>query len=175
MIFIAASGQKSLFAASTSGTTNLTINIPEFIVLHYSSSVVLNFEEPTGSSLINEGPTTFTASWDGATDGSGVTPNVTQIVGDEVTVTLPNIWGVRGFSHSGNARVSITVPGEVGENSATGSKIRVNGAEIEGPETVSLKRRVAAVGGVVLGLDLTQLTTAGSHQGIQLVVTATTV
>ncbi|ABB23962.1 hypothetical protein [Pelodictyon luteolum] len=96
---------------SVSGTTNLKVVMPEYIVLHYYSDIQLSFT--AASSAESDGTLSpLTASWTTATEGGEVfDANITSAAeaGDATrAITLKNVWSIAGLSPSGEARVSIT-------------------------------------------------------------------
>ncbi len=177
------------FAASTSGTTNVTVTVPEFIVLHYYSAITLNFATPDSEAL-NEGTRSMDVSWDGKTSGgeelasANLMNAALELDGNNTTVKLSNVWAVRGFSQSGNAKVEVTVPAgkdvmsldgseisisnvKVSDNASTGSSIttKVNGITKSG----------ATFGNIEMDLDFSKTSRSGLHTGGQYTITATTI
>ena len=176
-------------AATTSGTTNVSVTVPEFIILHYYSSVTLNFATPDSESL-DEGSSSVDASFDGTTTGgtelaeANLMNAALELDGSKTTVKLSNVWAVRGFSASGSARVEVAIPAgkstmsregseisvanvKVGDNSSTGSSIttRLNG----------ITRSNATFGNIEMDLDFSKTTRSGLHTGAQYTITATTI
>ncbi len=185
---IAQDGQQS-----TSGKVQVTANVPKFIVLHYYSSLTLNFEQPTSAAL-DQGDNTMSVSWTGTTSGGGELSEanlMTAKTGLEtgvITVTIPKIWAVRGFSDSGNAEVSVSISdgGDkltrknntvesviemsnvvVSDGVTTGSTIKTNLGGISKSSTTP--------GGVQLDLDFRQTKLSGSHSGGGYTITASTI
>jgi len=176
-------------AATTSGTTNVTVTVPEFIILHFYSSVTLNFATPDSEAL-NEGSNSVDAAWDGTTSGgtdlaeANLMNAALELDGSKTTVKLSNVWAVRGFSRNGNAKVEVSVPAgkavmsnegseisitnvKVGDNTGTGSSIttKLNG----------ITRNNATFGNIEMDLDFSRTSRSGLHTGAQYTITATTI
>jgi uncharacterized protein YdgA (DUF945 family) len=177
------------FAATTSGTTNVTVMVPEFIVLHYYSAIALNFATPNSEAL-NEGSRSMDVTWDGKTSGgeelasANLMNAALELDGSKTTVKLSNVWAVRGFSQSGNAKVEVSIPAgketmtlegseisisnvKVSDNASTGSSIttKVNGITKSG----------ATFGNIEMDLDFSKTNRSGLHTGGQYTITATTI
>ncbi len=173
---------------SSAGSALVKANIPEFIVLHYYSALTLNFDTPTSEAL-DEGSADFKVSWEGSATGSGLsTANLMdatlELGSGKTSVTLGNVWAVRGFSESGNAEVSITIPSgfnvlkngesqigmsnvKVTDGSSTGSTIRTN--------LGGIAKSSATFGGVLMELDFSRTNRSGSHVGGKYTITASTI
>ncbi len=176
-----------LLAASTSGTTNVTVTVPEFIVLHYYSNMTLNFATPE-TEAINQGQNSMDVSWSGDTSNGENLASANlmnaklELDGTKTTVKLDNVWAVRGFSKSGNATVAVTVP----QNKMTleSSEIGISNAQVtDGTSTGSsittklggITRAGATLGGIRMDLDFSKTTLSGTHTGGQYTITATTI
>jgi hypothetical protein len=189
IILTIAMATPAMAVVSTSGTTNVSVTVPEFIILHYYSSVTLNFATPDSEAL-NEGSNSVDASFDGTTTGgtelaeANLMNAALELDGSKTTVKLSNVWAVRGFSASGSARVEVAIPAgkatmsregseisvsnvKVGDNSSTGSSIttRLNG----------ITRSNATFGNIEMDLDFSKTTRSGLHTGAQYTITATTI
>lgn len=178
--FAAVSGQ------SSSGKAKVTANIPEFIVLHYYSTLTLNFDTPTSEAL-DEGDKDFNVSWKGEASGEGLTTaNLMdaklELSSGKTTVNLGKVWAVRGFSREGLAEVSITVGNNtlangnskivmsnvrVTDGSSTGTSIRTN--------LGGIAKSSATFGGVLMELDFSKTSRSGSHSGGEYTITAATI
>lgn len=179
----------SAFGAQQSkGTAKVTANIPEFIVLHYYSSLTLNFATPTSEAL-DEGANEYKVSWEGEAEGDELSASSLmdadlEFDGNKTTIKLPNVWAVRGFSKSGNAEVSITIPSgsdvlkngdstiamsdvQLTDGSNTGSSIKTN--------LGGIAKSSATFGGVIMDLDFSNTKRSGSHVGGQYTITASTI
>jgi hypothetical protein len=176
-----------LMAATTSGTTNVTVTVPEFIVLHYYSSIALNFTTPASES-VDQGSNSMDVTWDGSTsNGSSLSSSnligaKLELDGTATTVKLNNVWAVRGFSKSGNATVSITLPGN--KMTLGASEIGISNAQVtDGTMTGStittklngITKTGATIGGIRMDLDFSKTTLSGTHTGGSYMITATTI
>ncbi|NTW10218.1 MAG: hypothetical protein HGA26_02530 [Chlorobiaceae bacterium] len=176
-----------LLGATTSGTTNVTVTVPEFIVLHYYSSITLNFATPDTEAL-NQGENSMDAGWNGTTS-NGATLSSADLMGAKIeldgtktTVKLNNVWAVRGFSRSGNATVAITLPGDkmalgISEIGMSNAKV-TDGTSTSNSITTKLNgitKSGATIGGVQIDLDFSKTTLSGTHTGGQYMITATTI
>lgn len=176
-------------AASTSGTTNVTVTVPEFIILHFYSSVTLNFATPDSEAL-NEGSNSVDAAWDGTTSGgtdlaeANLMNAALELDGSKTTVKLSNVWAVRGFSRNGNAKVEVTVPAGKAVMSNEGSEISISNVKV-GDNTSSgssittklngITRNNATFGNIEMDLDFSKTSRSGLHTGGQYTITATTI
>ena len=171
-------------AAKTSGTTNVSVRVPEFIVLHYYSNITLNFATPT-SEAIDEGSNSVDADWNGNANGSELDANSlmnASIDGTSTTVKLNNVWAVRGFSTSGNAKVEVTVPSNTlknGSSAITMSNVKVSDNAQSGSSITTklngISQNRATTGNIEMDLDFSNTTRSGSHTGGQYTITATTI
>ena len=73
------------------GTTNISIELPDLIILHYYSGLTLNFEE--FSSTKDRGTAEFDVQWSGDTESSSkITDENTELdLPDFVSLQLPNV------------------------------------------------------------------------------------
>lgn len=176
-------------AASTSGTTNVTVTVPEFIILHYYSSVTLNFATPDSEAL-NEGSNTVDASFDGTTSGgadlaeANLMNAALELDGSKTTVTLSNVWAVRGFSTNGNAKVEVSVPAGKETMSLNGSEISISNVKVSDNVTSGssittklngITKSNATFGNIEMDLDFSKTSRSGLHTGGQYTITATTI
>ena len=171
-------------AASTSGTTNVSVRVPEFIVLHYYSNIILNFDTPT-SEAIDEGNNSVAVDWNGNSNGSELDANSlmnASIDGTKTSVKLSNVWAVRGFSKSGNARVEVSVPSDKmqnGSSAITMSNVKVSDNAQSGSSITTklngISKSKASTGNIEMDLDFSKTTRSGSHSGGQYTITATTI
>ncbi len=172
------------FAASTSGTTNVAVNVPEFIVLHYYSAITMNFDAPAAEA-IDEGSNDIDVSWNGSTSGNRLDATTlmnASVEAGRTSVSLRNVWAVRGFSTSGNARVEVTVPSATlrsGSSEITISNAKVGDGASSGQSITTrlngISKDRATVGDIEMDLDFSSTTRSGSHTGGQYTITATTI
>lgn len=185
-VILLASFSSQAFAACTSGTTNVSVRVPEFIVLHYYSNITLNFEAPTAEA-IDEGSSEIDADWNGNTNRTGLDANCLmnaslELDGTTTNVRLNNVWSVRGFSKSGNARIEVTVPSnklQNGSSEITMSNVKVSDDARSGSSIITrlngISKNRATTGNIEMELDFSSTTRSGSHTGGQYTITATTI
>jgi len=185
----------SIFAVSTAhakkngtvATTNVSIRLPDCIILHYYSGLTINFEQ--FSSAFDEGAAEFDVQFTGeATGSSDIGTEIREpAIPGSVSLNLPNVWAIRGLSPSGNAKVSITVTRS--ELVSGPSKISIsqgsNGILIEdnyGHAGTNINTSLngigtaeATIGNVRMTLDFSETTRAGLHTGGQYKITAETI
>lgn len=175
--------------ASTSGKAKVSATLPEFIILHYYSTLELNFDKPS-SETIDEGDNTMNVTWSGIVNGNdelnpkNLRDAKTALDNDRVKITLPNVWAVRGFTPNGKAQVSIEVP-KSGEKLKRGtsvinmSNVKVTNGKRSGKSIkVDLKgiaKNRATTGGVAMDLDFIKTTRSGKHTGGLYKITAKTI
>jgi hypothetical protein len=174
-------------AATKTGTTSVSIVLPDLIILHYYSALNLTFEQYTQS--VNEGSAgTYNVQWTGSADSGNAmtTSSIQNVLPGTVSMTIPGVWAVRGLSPSGNAQVSIAVvnsqmiSGTSKVSIVTGSgKTELN--DNSGHSGTSITTALngittadATVGNVKMTLDFSQTTLAGAHSGGQYMITAVT-
>lgn len=172
---------------STVGMTNISIKLPDLIILHYYSGLTLNFEE--FSSTKDRGTAEFDVQWNGnAESSSGITDENTELdLPDVVSLELPNVWAIRGLSPSGNAKVSISLSNNI--LTSGNSKIVIEEGEgniqikdNEGHSGTTINTSLkgiaaseATVGNVRITLNFSETTKSGLHTGGQYKITAETI
>ena len=173
-------------AASTSGVTNVAVSVPEFIVLHYYSGIILNFDTPAAEA-IDEGNSSVEADWNGSTSGNGLDAGSLmnaslELDGTKTNVRLNNVWAVRGFSKSGDAKIEVTVPSgtlQNGSSEITMSDVKVSDDAQSGKSITTklngISKGRATTGNIEMDLDFSNTTLSGSHTGGQCTITATTI
>jgi hypothetical protein len=84
-------------ANAATGTTNVTINFPDIIILHYFSDLTLTF---TGSELtVDEGKGSATDNLAAvAADFDANIPLRPGGIPNDVSVTVQSVWAVRGLT-----------------------------------------------------------------------------
>ncbi|NTV97873.1 MAG: hypothetical protein HGA70_01745 [Chlorobiaceae bacterium] len=181
-----------VFAAagqSSSGSADISATVPDFIILHYYSSLDLNFATPTSEAL-NEGTSNLDVTWKGESSGSQLATGSLmsaslELDGATKTVTIPNVWAIRGFSKSGTASVAVTVPADKGVLSTSDgtskiimSNVRVsnngNTAATINASLNGITRSKATIGSVLLDMNFDQTKKSGLHSGGQYLITAST-
>ncbi|MDT9547404.1 MAG: hypothetical protein HQ516_03020 [Chlorobium sp.] len=159
---------------SASGTTTMTVTMPEYIVLRYYSSIALNFtasSSTTGGAseamsikwTVDEGDTTLAANIADPTE-LGVSPR---------KIKLQNVWAIAGLSPSGTATVKIEGTDLTKQNGNEQSTIGVTdwtvaSGKTTGEEITTNLRGIA--GGVTKGdvnmtMDFAKTSMSGDHKG----------
>lgn len=172
-------------AKAASGSTDVTVTLPNILILHYLSSLTLSFDGTDrvykeggltsesvtlGTSATLDAELESTADWDG----------------DSVTLTVQNSWAVRGFG-TANVYASSTSPtlalsgttSSIGMGAFSVSQTDGSGA---GTSTVPLEIDLdgigwdkAKIGGVSFTLDLSSATDDGTYTGGSYTITANSV
>ncbi|MBM3162980.1 MAG: hypothetical protein FJZ79_06635 [Chlorobi bacterium] len=185
---IIASSPSASKAAATSGPADIAVKVPDFIILHYYNSLTLNFDTPESLS-IKEGANSMDVAWDGTVKNNSelTTKNLAEasieLDTDVTTVSIPNVWAVRGFSEKGKAKVEITIPEEGAALKKDDSVIGLSNAKISSDEGTGssvdvtlngIARSRATIGGVEMDLDFSGTRLTGEHAGGKYIITATT-
>ena len=177
----------------TSGNVNVKVTVPEFIILHYYSSLDLTFDTPNPSGqALDEGENAMNVGWDGSTSGNTSIP-LTQTGNPEldgnstVTVSIPNVWAVRGFAPNGKANVTITSLTSQLTKDGSKSVIDVSALDVTAVSGSSnsnggidvplngIAKTKASRGGVTMDLDFKNTTQSGEHTGALYTITATAI
>jgi hypothetical protein len=172
---------------SVVGTTNISIVLPDLIILHYYSGLTLNFEE--FSSAEDRGSADFDVEWNGEAESTHqLTEENTEIdLPDRVSLQLPNVWAIRGLSPSGNAKVSISLNNNVLTSGSSRIIIEEGEGNIQiednaGHSGTSINTSLkgiasseATIGNVRITLNFSETTKAGLHTGGQYKITAETI
>jgi len=184
-------------AAQTSGSTSVSVTLPNIIILHYISGITLNFTTDITEG-INEGTASWTVAWDGTPSAgslelaNGASSNLsdaaTELDGNPITVNIPNVWAIRGFSSDGTATVAITLDNAQLGSGATGSSAYItmsnpqvddNDGHVDATITAAplngIKKSTATVGDVNLTFDLDDAVESATYSGGQYTITATAV
>ncbi|ACD90145.1 MAG: hypothetical protein HGA57_01400 [Chlorobium limicola] len=173
--------------ASTSGETKVNVNVPDFIILHYYSNLTMNFAAPTQS--LDEGAKSWdnvswsTGTYDGAIALSQDAKEVNN--GEDVKVSLNNVWAVRGFSPSGSAKITIenktpTITNKETKSSIEMKNLALTSGSVSPKESIEVKlngisKSRATKGGISMDLDFSKTITSGLHEGGQYKITAITI
>ncbi len=170
---------------------DVKVTVPEFIILHYHSSLGLTFDTPTTEAL-DEGSNKMNVTWNGVVYGNDEIETGDlrganlELDNDIVTVSIPNVWAVRGFAPNGKANVSIAIPqgGDKLTRDGTDSVIEMSnmkvtegkssGSEID-VELKGIAKKRATRGGVAMDLDFIRTSHSGQHTGGLYEITATTI
>jgi hypothetical protein len=177
---------------SASGTSVLTVTVPDVIILDYFTSVNLGLAGQTEShdhgtyaqANIGGGDQSFNGT--GAlTSGTLADATAAALKGSDVTLTMKNMWAVRGFSTSGKATVSVNGPATL-TKSGTSSSIGVSKLQVmlDGADASSasnsisanlkgLQKANATMGDVLMSLNFTNTSVSGDYTG-SITITAVT-
>lgn len=171
-------------SATASGTTTLRVTVPPYVVLYYPSALTIV--------LADIGTTQSpTASVDWTENNEDPTPSLTVSstgpYSAAKSLTVPNVWAIRGVSASGNASVSIA--GSTGTSttvSNSGKNIPITGLNVSSgsvaagtPITVPLTGMSPVLGNVGMTLDMSALNSgssgvlSGTYTGGQYSITVT--
>ena len=163
---------------SQSGVTNVTVSMPEYLVLHYYSDVALNFSATSASS--SQKGSELSATWTTLGDTEAkLEASATEVGPSSANVTLKNAWAIAGLSSSGTATVSITGTNFTSTRSGSTSQIGVsdyalassNGVSgaVSGSTITTQLRGVSGQtqtrGDVNMKLDFSKTTESGAHSG----------
>jgi hypothetical protein len=188
LLFISPMTAKAVSSPVTSSTTTVSIVLPDCIILHYYSSLTLNFS--AYANAVNEGgPNAWNVQWSGAADGGSQlsSSNIQVSQPNLVSLTIPNAWAIRGLSPSGNAKVTIAVVNNTLtsgtskitiQNGSGDTVINDNAGHSGASITTSLNgigTTQATIGNVIMTLDFSQTNKAGAHTGGQYKITAETI
>jgi hypothetical protein len=163
--------------AQAVGDTDISIDFPNIVILHYVDTLTLTFDAGTitAESVVDEGPSTPTAA--GIDDATatfdlGVTGTGANPLPASVPVLLQNAWAVRGISTTGTIDVDISIQSADavnGSSTATMSAATVTGGG-QGPAasiTIPAPGFVTpTIGDVDFSLDVSNITTAATHTGM---------
>ena len=167
-------------ANAATGSTNVTINFPDIIVLHYTSALTLTFT-PALDTAVNDGATTpvGVALVSPATFNGALVPSAPAAAAfpQTLAVTVNNVWAIRGITASGNINVTgaLTTPTATNAGSTATASAFVVSSGATGPlATISLPAPgfAATLGNIGFNLDTSAVTTAGAHTGMVYTVTA---
>src|SRR5210317_579424 len=121
--------------AQAVGDTNISIDFPNIVILHYVDTLTLTFDAGTitAEDVVDEGPSTPPAAGIDAATATfdlGVTGTGTNPLPASVPVQLQNAWAVRGISTTGTIDVDISIQSANatnGSSTATMSAATVTG------------------------------------------------
>ena len=182
----------SAHAVQTSGSTDIKVNLPDIIILHYISDITLDFGSDIGQSA-DESGASWTVAWDGATsDGSGdlAVGNLDDTSNElgaisTIDVTLPNVWAIRGLSSDGTATVEIAGGNATLDNNSSSialSNFTVSSGSGNTSASIAaalngLHKDTATVGDVNLKMDVSAAALSGEYDtsGTEYTITATAI
>ena len=174
--------------AAVSGTTAVTVNAPDIIILHYYSALTLDFAAL--NEALDEGtPTLGTPALAANVSFAGgltATVNSTYETAGVMTVTVTDAWGVRALTNLGNVTVTgvldtaaatntaastVTLGAlEIGDSTSTTYNAGATGIQFVAP---GMAKAGAYIGDVRFTLDISGATLPGAHTGAQYTLTAT--
>lgn len=172
----------SVIAASpaslaASGSTSVTVDFPEIIILHYRSALGITFTGGVDSSTDEGTAGTISVALNSASgDGSITAGGTTSTV---IPVKVKNMWAVRGITSSGNFKIDTAITSDTatsGTSSTTMSNVQAvaggaSGASIS-VASGGLSTANAVYGGITFDLDIASVTQTGTHSGIVFTITA---
>lgn len=168
--------------AQAIGQTAVSINFPDIVILNYFSDLTLNFTAGaiTAETPVDEGSASpsadlaATASFDANVDGTTGGPTIPSTV----AVTISNAWAIRGISTDGDITVAGTLDtasATSGTSTATASALTVQSGALGPAASISVPAPGFATrtrGDVVFSLDISGVTTAETHTGMQYTISA---
>jgi hypothetical protein len=169
--------------AQAIGDTTISIDVPDIVILHYFSTVDVaigatameDYLTGAGTNARNEGGGAGTAAENGGQFDVDLTMAPGALSGDptNAVLLLQNAWGVRAISGgpTTQTQVAITVQNSTLSDGGS-SSIEIVGANVDagagaGPDVAFTPPGLspAVTGDVLLTLDFSNTTTAGSHTG----------
>lgn len=177
-------------ASVKSKPVEVSATVPEFIILHYHSSIDMTFDTPS-TEAIDEGGNKMNVTWNGVvynneeieTSELRDATNL-ELNNDIVNVSVPNVWAVRGFAPNGKANVRIAFLNGKNKLNREESVIEMSSLEVtEGESSGSdidvplrgIAKSRATTGGISMDLDFMKTTLSGKHTGGLYEITATTI
>lgn len=176
--------------AAVSGTTDITINVPDIIILHYYSALTLDFDDlnqaldegtPTLGPVALAANVTFAGGLAATLDSTYET-----LPGGVMTVTIEDAWAVRALTSLGNVTVSTSLDVADATNTAA-STVTLGSLQVDSPNDTDsgtfgttsefsapgMAKPTAEVGDVRFTLDISGATLPGAHTGARYTLTAT--
>ena len=180
-------------AQTATGSSTVTVTVPDVIILDYFSSINLALAGQTESHEHSTYSQSAIASGDQSFNGTGylatanlATASAAALNGSDVTLTMQNVWAVRGFSSTGKATVSVTGPGSLTKSSSNSSiavsklQVMVDGAATSTANNSittnlnGIQKANATMGDVIMGLNFTNTSLSGDYTG-SITITAVTI
>jgi hypothetical protein len=178
----------SAHAAATtaqSGTSNISVATPAFVVLSYYDTINLTLSAPTSGDGKVSTAQGVNVSWNGGQDTQTVDAAITATGGNGVTsIKLQKAWSVRGISPSGTVTVAIdSASGDtltydtstIGMSGYTVSSGTAGTAASITAPLAGLSSDKSTKGDVNLDLNFSRTTKSGTHTGGKFQITATTI
>lgn len=184
MLTAGASTPASAATQTGTGYSTITISVPDVIILDYFTSINLGLAGQGESHEHSSYSQSDLSGSDQSIDGSGALTTSTisdadlsALRGTDITLTLRNVWAVRGFSATGKASVSVAGPSTLVKG-ATSSTIGVSKLQVlvDGASTSSASSSIstnlngiqkgdATMGDVLMGLNFANTSLAGDYTG----------
>lgn len=175
--------------AQAVGATDVDINIPDIVILHYYSEVDVTISQADlgtflgtgGDASIDEAPAPAAS---GFSSDLAITPSGLAGSPSAATLTLQNAWGVRAISLAAgtNTELAITITDSTLDHSTTAATMAISsGIVAAGASTgatisfTSPGLVTPLVGDVELVLDMTLSTNAGDYLDGEYTLTATNI
>jgi len=168
-------------AHAAQGQTSVSFNFPNIVILHYVSDVTFDIPATVlggADQAVNEGTGgTFTT----LTGNTGMALTINQTLNGFLGAAN-NAWAVRGITTSGNIQVSIastSLSATNGTSTVAMSNLQVsdgtNTAQTITVPAPGFAGANAVFGNVLMTLDFSGVTVAGTHTGATYTVTATAI
>jgi hypothetical protein len=164
-------------AIAASGTTSVSVDFPEIIILHYRSKLNIRF---TGgaNNAVDEGSAGTISLPLNTASGDG-TLSVTGTANTIIPVKVANMWAVRGITSSGNFQIDASITNDtasLANSSVVMDKLEAvasgaAGQSITVPSS-GLAPANAVTGGITFQLDIEDVKQTGTHTGIEYTITA---
>lgn len=165
-------------ANSATGLTDVSVNLPNIIILHYLDSVALTFTATADTAILETDVTGSGALGDltvagGLTSGSLTAAGIDGVDLSAVSVTINNAYAVRGLSALGDASVSNAIT--TADATKGGSTVSLSNPGVSASTITlgGLSRANAVFGNVTFDVDLSSAIESGNHTGAQYTITAT--
>jgi hypothetical protein len=185
----------TLLTAATqtaNGNSNVTVIVPDVIVLDYFTSINIGLAGRTESHGHGAYSQANISGSDQAFNGTGALTTSTlsdasssTLNGADVTMTVRNVWAIRGFSPTGKATVSVSGPATL-TKPATASTIGVSKLQVmvDGASTSTASTSISAnltgiqkvdatMGDVLMSLNFANTSLSGDYTGT-ITITAVT-
>lgn len=165
------------------GTTNVDVQVPNLVILHYFSQVDISLSSADLAGLFDTTDNQGEASGSGFSVDLAIAPTGGAGSVGSAALTLKNAWAVRAINANGVASTTVTITVAAGTKMTgpNGSVIDVTGASINATGDAAGNPITFAAPGIAtpqtgdvnLTLDLSDAVEAGSYTGAQYTITAT--
>ncbi|NTW56317.1 MAG: hypothetical protein HGB20_04650 [Chlorobiaceae bacterium] len=171
--------------ASQTATTTLTVTVPPYVVIYYPTSLKVILAD-AGSTTTSTAAVSWTETDTDPNPTLTVSP-FTAPYSASKSLTVPNIWAIRGISASGSAGVAIAgTSNQTTTVTNSGKNIPISGLNVSSGSvaagssiTVPLNGMTPVYGNVGMTLDMTALNSispgvkSGDYTGGQYSITVT--